>query len=105
VSRQVSNNPELQRFEIRDGDQLAAFVQYRLRGSVVDLLHTETLPEMTGAGYASDLVRGTLEDARARGWQVLPTCPFVRSYLGEHPEFVDLVPAGERARFGLDGGE
>ena len=102
MSRRVVNNPELQRFEMRDGEQLAAFLQYRLRGTVVDLVHTETLPGMEGSGYGSELVRGTLDEARSRGWQVLPLCPFVRSYIGEHPEFLDLIPTEDRARFGLD---
>jgi predicted GNAT family acetyltransferase len=98
----VSNNPELQRFEMRDDERLTAFVQYRLRGTVVDLLHTETLPGMEGFGYGSELVRATLDDARNRGWQVLPSCPFVRSYILEHSQYRDLVPTEERARFGLD---
>lgn len=98
----MTNNPELQRFEMRDDGRLTAFVQYRLRGTVVDLLHTETLPGNEGSGYGSELVRATLDDARSRGWQVLPSCPFVRSYIAEHPQFRDLVPREELARFGLD---
>jgi predicted GNAT family acetyltransferase len=96
------NNLELQRFEMRDGDDLAAFLQYRQRGAVVDLLHTETLPGREGAGYGSELVRGVLDYARERDWQVLPSCPFVRSYIADHLEYLDLVPGGERARFGLE---
>jgi predicted GNAT family acetyltransferase len=105
VSRRMVNNLELQRFEMRDDDQLAAFLHYRLRSTVLDLLHTETLPEREGSGYGSELVRRALEVARERGWQVLPSCPFVRSYIAEHPQFRDLVPRDEWARFGLDAGE
>lgn len=102
MSRHVVMNSELQRFEMRDGERLAAFVQYRLRDAVLDLLHTETVPGMEGSGYGSELVRGTLQEASNRGWQVLPSCPFVRSYIGEHAEFRELVPSADRSRFGLE---
>jgi uncharacterized protein len=31
---------------------------------------------------------------------VRPFCPFVRQYIGRHPEYLDLVPEGERERDG-----
>lgn len=96
------NNLELQRFEMHDGEPMVAFLQYRLRSTVLDLLHTETLPAHEGSGYGSELVRGALDYARERGWQVVPSCPFVRSYLAEHPQYRDLVPGEERTRYGLD---
>jgi predicted GNAT family acetyltransferase len=100
MSRSVHNNLELQRFEMRDDGELLAFLQYRLRGTAADLLHAETVPVHRGRGYASELVRQTLEDARRRGWQVRPFCPFVRDYMAEHAEFDDLVPEAQRTAFG-----
>ena len=102
MGRRMINNLELQRFEMRDDGELAAFLQYRLRGNVLDLLHTETLPGREGSGYGSEVVRGALDFAREHDWQVLPSCPFVRSYIADHPQFRDLVPVADRARFGLD---
>ena len=32
---------------------------------------------------------------------MLPFCPFVNSFVAEHPEYVDLVPEGQREEFGL----
>jgi len=32
-----------------------------------------------------------LDDARARGLQVLPICPFVIAFLQQHPEQRDLL--------------
>jgi predicted GNAT family acetyltransferase len=46
-------------------------------------------------------VRASLDDARARHLVVLPYCPFVRSWITEHSEYADLVPAGRREQFGL----
>lgn len=104
MSPTVRNNPELQRFEIHDDGEVVGFVQYRLRGQLIDLLHTETLPGKEGHGYASQLVAQSLDDIRRHGRQVRPYCPFVRSYLADHRDYVDLVPAELRAEFELDDG-
>ena len=48
------------------------------------------------------LVRGALDAVKADGLAVLPYCPFVRGYIARHPEYLSLVPASERAEFGLD---
>jgi hypothetical protein len=46
-------------------------------------------------------VRGALDVARSRRLAVLPECDFMRGWIEKHPDYVDLVPADERARFGL----
>jgi predicted GNAT family acetyltransferase len=35
------------------------------------------------------------------GKVILPYCPFMRSWMAEHPEYTDLVPEQQRAEFGL----
>jgi uncharacterized protein len=42
------------------------------------------------------LVAGALDDLRARGMKLLPLRPFVRAYLGRHPQDADLV-VGDQA--------
>ena len=54
-----------------------------------------------GRGLASQLVRTALSDARSDGLSVLPFCPFVRSYIAGHTEFLDLVPEDMRDTFEL----
>jgi len=39
------------------------------------------------------LARGALDSARERGLAVVPSCPFVASYITKHPEYADLVAA------------
>ena len=50
-------------------------------------------------GLASQLIRSALDEARAAGREVLPFCPFVRSFIQRHPAYVDLVRKPQR--FGL----
>ena len=97
---EVIDNPDKARFEILADGELAGFVLYHLRGTEIAFTHTETDDRVRGHGLASQLVRTALDEARARHLAVLPYCPFVRSWITEHPEYADLVPAGRREQFG-----
>ena len=97
----VADNPDKARFEILADGELAGFVQYHLRGHEIAFTHTETDDRFRGHGLASQLVREALDDARARDLTVLPYCPFVNSWIAEHREYADLIPAGRREQFGL----
>jgi uncharacterized protein len=98
---EVADNPDKARFEILADGEVAGFVLYHLRGNEIAFTHTETDDRFRGHGLASQLVRTALDEARARHLAVLPYCPFVRSWISEHPEYADLVPVGKREQFGL----
>jgi predicted GNAT family acetyltransferase len=97
----VRDDPQLERFEVWLGDERAGFAAYHRQDGVVTFTHTEVDDRFEGRGLGSTLVRGALDAARQSGAAVLPVCPFVRSWLRKHPDYVDLVPAERRARFGL----
>jgi predicted GNAT family acetyltransferase len=86
----VRDNTALSRFEL-DADGATAFLNYRIDGGTITLLHTETPVALRGRGIATRLVEGVLEDIRARGLKMVPRCAFVRAFLAKHPEFHDLV--------------
>ena len=83
-----------------DGEQ-AGFIVYRLRPGLLALIHTEVDERFEGHGVGSHLARFALEQARAKGLEVLPFCPFVNGWMKRHPEYSDLVPAAYRANFDL----
>lgn len=87
----VRDDPEELRYEaLRDG-RLVGLIRYRTEPGVVVLIHTEVDEAVEGTGVGSQLVRGALDDIRARGLRVVPLCPFVAAYLRRHPEYGDLV--------------
>jgi uncharacterized protein len=98
----VTDAPAKERFEIRAGDQVVGFTQYKRRGHLIAFIHTEVSPEYEGKGVASRLISAALDTSRKEGMAVLPFCPFVRGYIEKHPdEYLDLVPADLRKDFRL----
>jgi len=98
---QVADNPEQARYEILVDGELAGFVQYQLRDGVTAFTHTQTDRQLRGQGIAGHLIQSSLDSARERHLAVLPYCPFVRSWIAEHPAYADLIPPDKRARFDI----
>ena len=97
----VTDNPEQARFEIREDGELAGFVQYRRNGDEITFIHTQTDRRFRGRGVAGRLVSAVLDAAGKEGLDVIPRCPFVRDWIDDHPEYLDLVPEDRRREFGL----
>jgi len=97
----IVDNPAESKFEIRVGGERAGLVLYQLDGQVISLMHTEVADKFQGMGLASKLARGVLDAARDRGLAVLPYCPYIKSWIAKHPDYVDLVPQDRRAQFNL----
>jgi predicted GNAT family acetyltransferase len=87
---EVEDHPERHRFEL-DVDGATAIATYRLHGDVITFVHTEVPKPLEGRGIASRLILGALAQVRARGLKVIPSCPFVKAYIGKHPEWQDLL--------------
>ena len=102
MDAQVVDVPERGRFEVRVDDRVVGLASYHVDGTTMTLPHTEVDPSVGGRGIGSILVAGVLEAARERGLTVLPYCSFVRHYIQQHPELMDLVAAEDRPHFGLE---
>lgn len=86
----VHHNPAAARFETQVDGGLAD-CSYRLRGGVMDIVHTGVPPRSEGHGIAAVLVRSALAHARAQGLQVRPSCSYVAAYMRRHPDTLDLL--------------
>lgn len=104
MNTDVRDDPAERRYEIRVDGVRAGFAEYHLYGERAAFIHTEIDAAYQGKGLANTLIRRALDDARARGLQVEPFCPFVRGFIDKHRDgYRDLVPEAEWNRFGLDG--
>jgi predicted GNAT family acetyltransferase len=99
---EVRDNPFEGRYEIRVGGRTAGFTAYKSKPNLIAFLYTEIDPSLEGRGLGSRLVSSALEDARERGLEVLPFCPFVNDFISRHrDDYVGLVPERYRQGFGL----
>ncbi len=97
----IADQSDASRYTITVDGTPAGRLDYQLEPGLISMHHAEIDPAMEGRGLGARLVSFALDDARARGLEVLPRCPFVEHYIQRHPAYAELVPAGRRARFGL----
>ena len=89
---EVSHNTEKSRYEAHVDGALAGVAAYQRTDELIVFTHTEVEPEFEGAGIGSALAKFALDDVRRDGTRrVLPLCPFIKEWIGRHPDYVDLV--------------
>ena len=86
----VSHDPARGRFEINT-DAGTGVLAYTRQNDVLEIMHTEVPDASEGRGYGAALAEAALEFARREGARVIPSCPFVASYIKRHPQYADLV--------------
>ena len=94
VSEQVvvTRNEDEHRWEARIGSALAGFAAYQQTDELVVFTHTEVEPAFEGRGVGGALARHALDEVAAEGTRkVMPLCPFVKAWIGRHPDYVPLV--------------
>jgi predicted GNAT family acetyltransferase len=83
-------NDDKKRFEISiDGH--FAFIDFKERGDIISLIHTETEPELAGKGAAAAVVEKTLQYLQDHHKALMPYCPYVFAYIKRHPEWKEIV--------------
>lgn len=86
----LESDPQGQQYVLRDGDKLIgqlAYAPYGPDGTVRVLYHTEVDKEYGGRGLAARLAAVALDDAVAQGLTIVPWCPYIRAYVGKHPQY------------------
>lgn len=86
----VTDNTELSRFEL-EVDGRISYINYRRHGSVITMTYAKVPPEQNGRGIGSALVKGALDLVRSRQQTVIPTCPFIVTYIKRHAKYQSLL--------------
>ena len=87
----VRKNETEGQYEILVGEEVAGFATYADANGVRDLPHTVVDPKFRGQGLSKPLIQAALDDARADGMQVTPSCPAVERYIEQNPQYRDLL--------------
>ena len=82
---------ENNRFELEVNSKVA-FIEFdKIEPNILDLVHTEVPEELGGKGIGSKLVKGALNYCKENNLLVIPSCPFIKSYMEKHAEWNDLI--------------
>ena len=90
------HDERLHRIEaVLENGEVAGFAQYRsTKEGYYDFTHTEVDDAYEGQGIGSQIAEGVMDFARANSINIVPSCPFLRSWLEAHPESQDLLAPG-----------
>jgi predicted GNAT family acetyltransferase len=91
MSSDIRHDPARKRFTLDKGGAVAYITYREVDAHTLDLDHTFVPPALRGGGIASELTEHALRYARGRGAKVIPSCPFVATYIARHPEHRDLA--------------
>jgi len=89
----VEHDEKGSRFFVRFEDDEADLTYTRVGPKLIDLQHTYVPESARGHGVAEALAEAAFEYVREHGDRVVPSCPFVRTWLRRHPEQLKLVEA------------
>lgn len=74
------------RHVIREDGREAELTYSRLSPRLVIADHTSVPDALAGRGIGGRLVARLVADAEARGFRIVPLCPFVNAWRSAHPE-------------------
>lgn len=87
----VTDVPDRSRYEATIDGEVAGFAEYLTTGPLTVFTHTEVGPAYEGKGVGSALARFALDDMRAHDRRVLPVCPFIKDWIGRHPDYAGVI--------------
>ncbi|HHW50669.1 MAG TPA: N-acetyltransferase [Pseudoclavibacter sp.] len=88
----VTKHPEQDRYVLTVDGQERGELTYLTSDTTIELPHTFVDPALRGTGLGVRLVREALEDIRdTTDLRVIPTCPFIATWLLKNPEYRDLT--------------
>lgn len=92
VATSFEHDADAHQYRLMKGGDVVSLADYRPLDDGTTLVFHNTLTPTAhrGNGYAAMLIGQALDDVRAGGRRVVPTCWFVEEFIGLHPEYEDL---------------
>jgi predicted GNAT family acetyltransferase len=87
----LADEPDADRFVILVDGAPAGEITYELRHGRRIIVHTGVDPAFEGRGVGGLAAVAMLDELRARGELIVPSCPFIRGFIERHPQYDDLV--------------
>lgn len=90
TSSTVVHDEDSHRFTVTEDGETAELA-YHTAGNQIIFTHTGVPAPLEGRGIGSSLAKAGLEYAQQQEMEVVPQCPFVRSYIERKPEYQSLL--------------
>lgn len=87
IMENIVHLPDKNMFTL-EADGHTAFVEYRIEGGELDILHTIVPKEIEGRGMASALVKAACDYALSEGLHPVASCVYAARWLERHPEYM-----------------
>ncbi|QKT08429.1 N-acetyltransferase [Gordonia sp. X0973] len=91
----IEHQPARERYEAHldegGSDLSVGYIDYMSEPDTLVLTHTVVHDQFSGRGFAAELAKYVLDDARANGKKIVPVCSYIQGYVAKHPEYADLV--------------
>jgi len=87
----VIDHDQLSRYELRVDGQLAAVAIYQRRRDEIAFSYAELMRGFEGRDLGEVLAAGALDDVRRLGIVVTASCPFIGSFIEDHPDYANLL--------------
>ena len=68
-----------------------AYLDFTIDGNVIDFEHTYTSRELRGRGIAPDVVKFGFEYAKENNLKVIPSCPYIHTFLEKNEQYKELL--------------
>jgi predicted GNAT family acetyltransferase len=91
MTTEVLHAPERSRYELVEDGQVVGIAEYVDQGDVLVFHHTEIVAQLRGDGRGAQLVAAALDDVRAQGRRIIPTCWYVAEFVDQHPDYQNLI--------------
>lgn len=72
-------------------DEVGEMTFSRLSDKLVIVDHTGVPDSLRGQGVGQALAAHVVAEARAKGFRIVPLCPFLRAQYERHPEWADVM--------------
>jgi predicted GNAT family acetyltransferase len=92
---EVVHRPDDRFYELLADGQSAGLVVYEVAGDRYVFTHTFIAEGYRGRGLSWVLMRGALEDVKARHIKATNFCPALERFIEKNPEYASLISAHE----------
>jgi hypothetical protein len=86
-----NKNDKSRRFELTLKGKTAYIDFYEVDTSKIYLTHIEVPDDLEGSGIGSELTKKTMEYIDNEDLSLVPKCPFINSYIKNHPKYRRLL--------------